>query len=66
MHRFSHKTRVDVKNGRLKAIKVALRLSQHLVHNVMFEVGFYFRSVTTTKSIIKEVVEQPTPTNACA
>jgi hypothetical protein len=67
MHRLLYKVCVDVKNGRLKAIKLALSLSRHPVHNVMFKVGFfYFRSVTTTKPIIKEVVEQPMPTNACA
>ena len=52
MHRFSHKARVDIKNGRLKAIKVALSLSRCLVHNVMFEDGFYFQSLTTTFSYL--------------
>lgn len=37
MHQFSHKARADIKNDRLKAIKAALSLSKHLVHNVMFE-----------------------------
>ena len=50
MHQFSHKARVDAKNGRLKAIKSALSLSQCLAHNVMFKVDFYVQSVTTTFS----------------
>jgi hypothetical protein len=37
---FSHKARVNVKNGRLKAIKVALSLSRRPIHALMFEVGF--------------------------
>ena len=45
---------VDVKRGQLMAIKAALRLSRRLVHAMMFKVGFYFRSLTTTKPIIKE------------
>ena len=48
MHRFSHKARVKVKNDRLKPIKSVLSLSQHLVHNVMLEVGFYFQLLTMT------------------
>ena len=50
------KARVDVKNDELKAIKTTLRLSQRLVHALMFEVGFYFQSLTTTKPIIKEAL----------
>ena len=50
MHRFSHKAPVNIKNGQLKAIKAALSLSQCLEHNVMFEVDFYFQSLTTTFS----------------
>jgi hypothetical protein len=53
MYWFSHKTRVDIKNGRVKAIKAALSLiSRCLIHNVMFEVGFHFRSLTTTFSCL--------------
>jgi hypothetical protein len=33
------KARVDVRNVQLKATKAALRLSQHLIHAMMFEVG---------------------------
>ena len=40
IHQFSHKVRVDVKNDQLKAIEAALRLSQHHVHALMFEVDF--------------------------
>jgi hypothetical protein len=50
MHRFLHKACVDIKKGRLKAIKAALSLSQCRAHNVMFEVDFYFQSLTTTFS----------------
>ena len=50
MHRFSRKACVVIKNGWLKAIKVALSLSQRRVHNVMFEVDFCFQSLTTTFS----------------
>jgi hypothetical protein len=46
MHWFSHKARVNIKNGRLKAIKAALSLSRRLVHDMMFEVHFYFQSLT--------------------
>ena len=42
IHRFSHKACVGVKNGRLKAIKGALSLSWCHVHNVLFNIGFYF------------------------
>ena len=49
------KAHVDVKKIQLKAIKAMLRLSRHLVYAMMFEVGFYCRSLTTTKPIIKEV-----------
>ena len=42
IHRLNPKARVNVKNGQLKAIKVALRLSRCLVHARVFEVGFYF------------------------
>ena len=52
MHRFSHKARVDIKNGWLKVIRAALSLSRRLVHNVMFEVDFYFQSLTTTFSCL--------------
>lgn len=34
---FKPKTRVGVKNGQLKTIKVALVLARHLVHALMFE-----------------------------
>ena len=66
MHRFSHKARVDIINGRLKATKAALSLSRRRVHNVMFKPCFYFWSLTITKPVIKEVVEQPTSTNVCS
>ena len=52
LHQFSHKARVDIKNGRLKAIEAALRLSRCLVHNVMLEVGFYFQLLTTAFSCL--------------
>ena len=48
------KARVNVKNGQLKAIKATLRLSRPPIHALMFEVGFYFRSLTSTKPIVKE------------
>ena len=54
VHWLNLKACVGVKNGQLKAIKMALRLSRHLAHVVMFEVGFYFQSLSTTKPIIKE------------
>ena len=54
IHRLNHNTHVDIKNDQLKAIKAALRLSRCLSHDLMFEVGFYFRSLTITKPIIKE------------
>jgi hypothetical protein len=53
---FSHKARVNVKNGRLKAIKVALSLSRRPIHALMFEVGFKLQSPTTTQPIIKEAL----------
>ena len=40
IYRLYPEIRVDIKNGQLKAIKAALRLSQHLVHTLMFEVGY--------------------------
>ena len=55
-YRFSHKARVDVDNGRLTATKAALSLSRRLVHALLFEVGLYFRSLTTTKPISKEAL----------
>ena len=45
IHQFSHEAHVDVKNGQLKVIKAALRLSQRPLHVLMFKVGFYFRSL---------------------
>ena len=54
IHQFNLKTCVDVKNGQLKAIKATLRLSRRRVHTSMFKVGLCFRSLTTTKSFIKE------------
>jgi len=54
IHLLNPKARVDVKNDRLEAIKATLRLSPHHVHALMFEVGFYFWSLTTTNPIIKE------------
>ena len=50
MHQFSHKACANVKNGQLKVIKSALSLSQRRVHNVIFEVGVHFQSLTTTFS----------------
>jgi hypothetical protein len=52
MHQFSHKAYVDVKNGRLKVIKVALSLSWRLVHDVMFEVGFWTYGILITNNRI--------------
>ena len=49
------KARVDVKTGQLKAIKVALRLSQHPVHALMFRIGYYFWSLTTTIPILRRL-----------
>lgn len=54
IHRLNPKARVDVKFGLLKAIKAALKLSRRPVHGLMFQVGCYFRSLTTMKPIIKE------------
>ena len=54
LHRLTLKAQVDVKNGQLKAIKTTFRFSRRLVHALMLKVGFYFRSLTTTKPIIKE------------
>ena len=53
---FSRKVRVDVKNGQLKAIEAMFRISQRLVHALLFEVGLfiYFQWLTTTKPITKE------------
>jgi hypothetical protein len=39
------------RNGWLKAIEATLSLFGHLVHNVMFEVGFYFQSLTTSSLV---------------
>ena len=39
----------------VKVIEAALGLSQHLVHALVFEVRFHFRSLTITKPITKEV-----------
>lgn len=66
MHRFSHEALVDIKNGQLKATKMALSLSRCPTHNLMLKVSFYFWSLTTTKLIITEVVEQPLSMNACS
>ena len=54
IHWLNPKARVNVKNGQLKAIKATLRLSRYPIHPLMFEVGFYFRSFTSTKPIVKE------------
>ena len=56
VHWSNPKTCVNVKNDPLKMIKVALGLSRHHVHTLMFEVGFYFWSLTITKLIIKEAL----------
>ena len=64
IHQLNPEARVDVKNDQLKAIKVALRLSRYPVHALMFEVGVYFRSLTTTKPIVEEApmyLEHPCP-----
>ena len=53
---FSHKAHVNVKNGQLKVIKVALSLSQRPIHDLMFEVASYFQFSITTKPIIKEAL----------
>ena len=54
MHWLNFKACANVKNGQLKAIEVALRLSRRRVHALMFEVRFYFQSLITKKPIIKE------------
>ena len=54
IHQLNPKACVDIKNDQFKAIKAALRLSRCHVHALMFEVGFYFRSFTITKPIVKE------------
>ena len=57
--------RVNVKLVSWRWSKWALRLSRRLVHALTFEVGFYFRSLTTTKPIIREApiyLEQWSPT----
>ena len=42
VHQLYPKACVDIKNDQLKAVKAALRLSQRLVHALVFKVGFYF------------------------
>ena len=54
IHWLNPKSRVNVKNDQLKAIKATLGLSRRHVYALMFEVSFYFLSLTTTKPIIKE------------
>ena len=54
IHQLNPKAHVIIKNGQLKAIKATLRLSQHPIHTLMFEVSFYFQSLTTTKPIVKD------------
>ena len=54
IHQLNPKARVDVKNDQLKVIKATLRLSRCPIHSLMFEVGFYVQSLTTTKPIIKD------------
>ena len=54
IHWLNPKVCVNVKNDQLKVIKATLRLSQHYVHALVFEVGFCLRSLTTTKPIVKE------------
>ena len=51
IHWLNLNARVNIKNGQLNAIKAGSRLSQRLVHALMFKVGFYFRPLTTTKPI---------------
>jgi hypothetical protein len=53
-HRLNLKVHLNVRNGQLKTTKAALKLSPRHVHALMFKVGFYFRSLTTTKPIVKE------------
>ena len=53
-HQLNLKVHVDVKNDQLKATKAVLRLSRRHVHALMLKSGFYFRSLTTTKPIVKE------------
>jgi hypothetical protein len=54
IHWLNLKARVDVKNDQLKAIKAALGLSRRHIHSLMFEIGFYFRSLMITIPIIKK------------
>lgn len=42
IHRLNPKAHVNIKNGQLKVIKAVLSLSQHLIHTLLFEIGFYF------------------------
>ena len=42
IHQLNPKACVNIKNGQLKVIKAVLRLSQHIIHALMFEIGFYF------------------------
>jgi hypothetical protein len=56
LHRWNPKAHVDVTNGQLKVIKAVLRLSRRPRHALMFKVGSYFQSLTTTKPIIKEAL----------
>lgn len=53
IHQATLKARADVKNGHLKTIKATLRLSLRIVHALMFEVGSYFLSLTTTNQSFK-------------
>lgn len=55
IHRLNLKVHVNLKNGHLKAIKVALRLSRCLVHASRFKVSFYFWSLTTTKQSFRRL-----------
>jgi hypothetical protein len=43
---------VDIKNGQLKVIKAEFSSSRRPIHNVVFEVGFYFRAPTITFSCL--------------
>ena len=56
IHWFSHKAHVNVKSEQVKAIKAALRLSRHHVHALVFKVGLFCRSLSTTKPIVKEAL----------
>ena len=53
-YRFSHKARVDVNNGRLKAIKATLDLSRRPIHVLLFEVGIYFGSLANNHKINRQ------------